>query len=380
MSVINKMLRDLDQRHVAHTAGATTGAPPFSNGVQLGRYRAPVEGVSVPTARRHRPLVLVAAVCIGLGALAWYVVQKGPPGGVVVVESAPVKTLPVPAAVQTDAPAQQPSVQSASAPDISSTATLVAAPVKQAPNTPTAAQAVEPQPLTAKRIEPEARSASAASLRMDTALASSNPPIGDVDAKVPAAAKPVSPKTDATLGLQRQQLASEDALSQAQTLWGSGSHAAAIDLVQQAVDAAERAVEAGSSPPANPVLLSLVRELTRMQMAQGRHGAVWDLLSRLEPILGNAPDLWGLRGNTAQRLGRHTDSVHAYTVALQSRPNEQRWMLGAAVSLAALGQTDQAGSMAEKAQGVGDISREVQAYLHQMGVPLKNGADSTLRN
>jgi MSHA biogenesis protein MshN len=118
-------------------------------------------------------------------------------------------------------------------------------------------------------------------------------------------------------------------------------------------------------------LLSLVREWTRMQMAQGRYGPVWDTLSRLEPVLANAPDLWGLRGNTAQRLGHHVDSVNAYTAALQSRPNEQRWMLGAAVSMAALGQTDQAAAMVEKAQSVGDISREVQTYLHQMGVPLK---------
>ena len=144
-----------------------------------------------------------------------------------------------------------------------------------------------------------------------------------------------------------------------------------LDLVVQAVDAAERAVKAGSSPPGNPVLLSLVREWTRMQMAQGRHGPVWETLLRLEPVLGNAPDLWGLRGNTAQRLGHHADSVRAYTAALQSRPHEQRWMLGAAVSMAALGQTDQAAAMAEKAQAVGDISREVQTYLHQMGVPLK---------
>ncbi|MEN9435885.1 MAG: hypothetical protein RIR09_540, partial [Pseudomonadota bacterium] len=165
--------------------------------------------------------------------------------------------------------------------------------------------------------------------------------------------------------------ASADALAQAQTLWNAGSQAAAIDLMQQTVDAAERAVKAGSSPVGNPVLLSQVRELTRMQMALGRYGPVWETLSSLEPVLGNAPDLWGLRGNTAQRLGRHADSVRAYTAALQSRPNEQRWMLGAAVSMAALGQTDQAAAMAEKAHDVGEISREVQTYLHQMGVPLK---------
>jgi hypothetical protein len=57
-------------------------------------------------------------------------------------------------------------------------------------------------------------------------------------------------------------------------------------------------------------------------------------------------------------------------MALQSRPDEQRWLLGAAVSMAALGQISQATEMAEKARSVGEISPDVQAYLRQMGVPL----------
>ena len=59
-------------------------------------------------------------------------------------------------------------------------------------------------------------------------------------------------------------------------------------------------------------------------------------------------------------------------VALQSRPNEQRWLLGAAVSLAALGQTRSAADMADKARAVGVVSPEVVGYLRQMGVPFKD--------
>ena len=77
-----------------------------------------------------------------------------------------------------------------------------------------------------------------------------------------------------------------------------------------------------------------------------------------------------MRGNVAQRLGRHQDSVHAYTTALQLRPNEQRWLLGAAVSLAALGHTADASEMAAKARAQGPISAEVQNYLRQAGVAL----------
>jgi len=164
--------------------------------------------------------------------------------------------------------------------------------------------------------------------------------------------------------------AGTEALQHAQSLWNAGSYDAAMDWLQEAIAVVERSGAAGAGPAGNPVLLSLVRELARMQLAQARFSAVWDLLSRLEHQLGNAPDLWAIRGNAAQRLGRHQDSVHAYMVALQSRPDEQRWLLGAAVSMAALGKTASATDMAEKARAAGVVSQDVLAYLRQMGVVL----------
>ncbi|MBC7618988.1 MAG: hypothetical protein H7293_08380 [Candidatus Saccharibacteria bacterium] len=96
------------------------------------------------------------------------------------------------------------------------------------------------------------------------------------------------------------------------------------------------------------------------------------LLTRSEPQLGIAPDLWAIRGNASQRLDRLQDSVHAYMAPLQSRHNEQRWLLRAAVPLAALGQISSAGEMAEKARMVGVVSPDVLAYLRQMGVSLRD--------
>jgi tetratricopeptide (TPR) repeat protein len=144
-----------------------------------------------------------------------------------------------------------------------------------------------------------------------------------------------------------------------------------MELIQQSIAAAERGAKTGTSPVASPLLLPLVRELTRMQLSEGRFGAVWELLTRLESQLGNQPDLWAIRANAAQRLGRHQDSVHAYMVALQSRPDEQRWLLGTAVSLAALGQTSSAAEMAEKARAVGPVGKDILNYLRQAGVPLR---------
>jgi len=122
----------------------------------------------------------------------------------------------------------------------------------------------------------------------------------------------------------------------------------------------------------DPALLALlVREQARMELALGRPAAVLELLSRLEPALAAQADLWAVRGNAAQRLGRHTESVLAYLQALQLRPGESRWMLGAAVSLAAQGQLEAAAQQAEQARALGSVSPEVLHYLRQAGVPLR---------
>lgn len=364
MSVVNKMLRDLDQRHVARPEDAAPARAPFDATLKHGTRTVAVEPTGRSASRSIRRIGLAAAGCVVLLAAVWYALQQrvpvadvGPGPVAAITAIALPLTLPL-TPPEVPAPETQLPVQ-------------VSAPVLTQPEVS--------RPAVLARSTTNAGSAPVVSLRMEPMLSTHALTASVAETKAPSLStsipRPASitptPVTVATPTMQRQQQASADALAQAQTLWSAGSQAAAIDLMQQAVDAAERAVKAGSSPVGNPVLLAQVRELTRMQMALGRYGPVWDTLSRLEPVLGNAPDLWGLRGNTAQRLGHHADSVRAYTAALQSRPNEQRWMLGAAVSMAALGQTDQAAAMAEKAHDVGEISREVQTYLHQMGVPLK---------
>jgi Flp pilus assembly protein TadD len=168
----------------------------------------------------------------------------------------------------------------------------------------------------------------------------------------------------------RQLQAGREALAQAQSLWNAGSREAAGELLQQALALAERSATSSPTAANTQMLATLAREQARMQLADGKPQLALEGLARLEPLLPREADTWALRGNAAQRLGRHQDSVQAYTTALQIRPNEQRWLLGAAVSLAALGQTNNAAEWAAKARALGPISKEVQSYLRQAGVPL----------
>jgi tetratricopeptide (TPR) repeat protein len=155
-----------------------------------------------------------------------------------------------------------------------------------------------------------------------------------------------------------------EALAQAQLLWNIGANEAAIDLLDQALNVAER----GAAPSTTA---ALARELARMLLSQGRVSQALERLTQLEPVLSGVADIWATRGNAAQRLGRHQESVSAYLMALKLRPDEPRWMLGAAVSLAAQGQTASAAEYAEQARQAGVLRPEVATYLRQLGVSLR---------
>jgi tetratricopeptide (TPR) repeat protein len=201
-------------------------------------------------------------------------------------------------------------------------------------------------------------------------VATSSTASGAVAGAAPGASPSAVTSTDAQAAQARQMQAGREALAQAQGLWNAGSHDAANELLQHALVLAERSASASPTPANSQLLATLAREQARMHIADGRAQAALDGLARLEPLLGQEADVWALRGNAAQRLGRHPESLRAYTTALQMRPNEQRWLLGAAVSMAALGQTANASEMAAKARAIGPVSKEVQSYLRQAGVTL----------
>ncbi len=353
MSVINKVLRDLDKRQGTASAAA----------VELGGVRSGTTSVQTHertvarsvSGNKTRWFILLPGTLVALalvGAALWQTVQVAPPPAVVtpVAVAVAVSVPSVPAAsTAARAPASHFDSSLIVHKDTRPAAVVLSAP---APVKPPVQVAV---PVAVAPIPVAAVAASAPLAPLDVV-----PP--PVPASAPAAAELA----------QKQQLAGRDALAHAQTLWNGGSRDAAVDMLQQAVASAERAATSTPSLANTQTLVLLVREFGRMQLSEGRPGVVWETLIRLEPVLRDQPEMWALRANAAQRMGRHQDSVHAYMTALQSRPTEQRWLLGTAVSLAALGQTTSATEMAEKASAAGPISKEVQTYLRQMGVQLRD--------
>lgn len=356
MSVINKMLRDLDARR------ADGALPELSREV---RSTAMQGTVSVDGARRRSrlPWLLVPTVLLVAGAAAWYWTTQG---------SAAPSPAPTSVAVVAAPPLAAPVPQlAASAPDVGPDSPPAASPES---DVPVAAQAAEPLAPAPKASRPSSRAAEVSKPQPVTVARAGKErkPVARPDgepagraAAVAASGSSAGSAAAVQAPAPRRQPAVQETLTQAQSLWATGSREAAVALLREAVVVAE------SAPDADAQLPPVVRELARMELALGRSGAALDLLTRLEPRLAGQSDLWAMRGNAAQRLGRHAESVQAYQRALQLRPGEQRWLLGAAVSLAALGQADSAAQYAEQARALGPVSAEVLGYLRQAGVPLR---------
>jgi hypothetical protein len=353
--VINKMLRDLDQRQAAQNLADTK---PDGMALRSGTTRVDSAPLEERTGGRFSKVALAAALtllALVVGGALWWG-QKSP-----VVAAVPI--------------APQAVAQPASLPVLATAPSV--APVNTNAHPPSTALA----PVASQRVKAVATSNTAHEATAKASTDGPAPAKANLPAAPPAQASMVAPSppvaasstvasADAPGTPARQLQAGREALAQAQSLWNAGSHDTAGELLQQALALAERTANAAPTAANTQLLATLAREQARMQMADGRPQAALEGLTRLEPLLGREAEAWAMRGNAAQRLGRHQDSVQAYTTALQLRPNEQRWLLGAAVSLAALGQTANAAEVAAKARAQGPISKEVQSYLRQAGVPL----------
>ena len=384
MSVINKMLRDLD-----HRANPSAMVQPGPAALRQGTASVPMDTADAPrtsgigTPRLWIGLGLLAGAAASAGGWWWWTssTAEQPPVARSVATAPPVSLVspPVGAASAATSIAQGASSPAVTAPPPMAKASSTSGDVRYEPSLASMVLRMEPSLSARKALDAllAAPAAPAPPTVGQIATATAGAPAA---VAVPPAARTATvtpkptptPTADSTPVLQRQQQVGGDALSQVQTLWNSGSHDAAMELMQQSISATERSLKAGTAAGSSAVVLvPLVREMARMQLAEDRYGAVWEMLTKLEPLLGNQADLWAIRANAAQRLGRHTDSVHAYMMALQTRPDEQRWLLGTAVSLAALGQTTSAAEMAEKARVVGPVSKDILAYLRQTGVTLR---------
>jgi len=348
MSVINKMLRDLDSRQpnqAANVVRPSGGQSDLTAGtVVLGGQNAASAAPADQPGRSLRVSLMVLVVGL-LAALVWWVNQQ--PAALPATATptvTPTATTPAPVAV-----VAQVASPSAFSP------TAVAKVVAPKPVEALAAA----KALPAKILTGQLKEATALSSTQST-----NPSSVDSAVLLPSKATPPA----AAAGPQAPKVrppATQEVLAQAQERWNLGERAPAIALLHSGITRLE-----GAGASEATALAALTREYVRMTLAQGQASAASAMLIRLEQPLADVADIWALRGNVAQRLGHHPEAVRAYLRSLELRPNEPRWMLGAAVSLAAQGQVGPAGELAEQARHVGTMPTDVANYLRQLGVAV----------
>lgn len=345
MSVINKVLRDLDRRQteqVSSRAAPPQGQNPLRTGIASVGGAGRRAGAPVPTGA-SRWLGGVLLLSVVFAAVYWY----GPTG-----QQAAAPAASVPVVVVTSAQSAEPEVTAATE--------TVSAPEPE-PAAPVQAPPARPETIVKKEAPTSPVTIAPPRLPLQEA------PVALAPAKPAqlAAAVPQLPAPVAAPQKTQNQIAME-VLAQAQLQWSDGDQAGALQVVQGVISSLVQRPASDSA-----ALVAAAREYVRMVMAQQRPADALAMLVRLEPQLTKVADIWALRGNAAQRLGLHAQAVHAYLNALELQPGQARWLLAVAVSLAAQGQTTSAAEFADKARRGGFLPPDVANYLKQLGVALQ---------
>jgi MSHA biogenesis protein MshN len=327
MSLINKMLQELDRRN-AMGAGAADPAV---------QHLKPVE----PRRPGHEWFwrVMAVLVLIALFWVGWVAYQLQP--RTLVIEQA-LRPVEPPPAVPTAAPAPQPA-PAPSAPVESAETFKLARSIE----TPIA----EPKP----KPKPEAKKPAPAAAVTAVDKRDRGKPVNE-------AAEAQFRRAAALLNQGRVSEA-EDQLRGA--LQSDPSHGparqayVALLLEQRRMDAALATLrEAVALHPGQPTF-SLA--LARVHAEKRDYRAALDVMEKAGSV-AQSVEFLAFRGAVLQRLGRHAEAVSAYQIALQSAPRSGATWMGLGISLEALGRHAEAAQAYQHALGAGPLASEVRDY------------------
>ncbi len=377
MSLINKMLQDLDARG---GGGAVRGPDPAVR--------------PVGAAPRNSRLLIAAGAAVGVallaaGGVAWYFLHTAP---------VPVPPAPTPPAASTAPAAKAPVAPTAPAATASVAPETPVAPVPpavvavvRAPAAPVAQvpPAVDREPVVAtpepvsvaprampQRERPVTRPASSeprsapaerASARADTeplrtgiTHAESTPP--------PASSQAQAENTyrRALVLLQDGRLA-EGIAALEQALYVYPRHEAARQTVagllleQGRNDEASRHLQLGLG--LNPNQPQMAMLLARLQLEHHGAAAVETLRRTLPHATANA-DYLGFLAAALQRQRRHREAIEQYDAALRLMPQNGVWWMGMGISLQAEGRKTEARAAFTRAKQAG-LSPELQGFVER---------------
>ncbi len=352
MSLINQVLRDLDQRH-ADAPGRPAAVRPL-----------PAER---PAAHWTGRLVPWALAVGGLAASAWLWSLRERPVPAVADPPPPQASAPTGVAADVPAPASTPVVIAAApaASMVASRASDPGPPDIAASNAGPAASAIALQEAPAV---PRTRVPRPAPLPLrDKAQARST---GNIESRAPVRTAHARAEAEyqRALSLREQGRPDDAAAAYASALREEPGFVparqglAGVWIAQGRADEAKTLLGAGLAlQPSHPGLAMMYARLLAEQ-GELQHAAA---VLQYVPVLGASAQELGWRAAILQRLGRHAEACELFAAALRIVPNNGVWWMGLGLSLAADGRNDEARDAFQRARRSGTLSPELTHYVEQ---------------
>jgi MSHA biogenesis protein MshN len=137
----------------------------------------------------------------------------------------------------------------------------------------------------------------------------------------------------------------------------------ALYIEQRRIEDARRHLQEGLA--FNPGYATFAVALARIHVDRGDFDAALAVLEQAAAAGRGNPDFHALHGAVLQRLGRHGPAADAYRLALGSAPQSGATWIGLAISLEAQGHPLEAAEAYRRGVASGTLSDEVRAYAEQ---------------
>ncbi len=382
MSLINKMLQDLDKRHAADGSGKT-----------LTQQLRPV-----PVRKGWRRIMweLGVGLIIGAGWAAWVLHQISPrplvtdqvfqaqanrpqmaaapqaPAAPVVAAPAPAQAVvpqpPPAAAVTASAPPAAEGKQTANR-DMLKLATEIATPFSEksfaAKTRPERRRDAETAPATATEGD-----AVPATLAQGAPAPKAHAPARiDKRVHVQTPAERAEDGFSIATGLLNQGRVAEAIDGYKSTLQQDAGHAAArqalvgLLLENRRIDEAQQYLQEGLN--LQPERFAYAMLLARIQVERGDLQGAHDLLSKHAGSAAGDAEYHAFDAALLQRLGRHKEAITGYQAALKLAPEAGLWWMGMGISLQADNRGTEALDAFRRAKSAGGLSPALVAFVDQ---------------
>jgi MSHA biogenesis protein MshN len=379
VSLINKMLLDLDKRH-APQAGL---AAPDSGGL-VGHVRATSSREVSP---RLIWLTIALSALLALSWVAWVVWQPAPNSPVTARALAPSPAMPPKEAAGSPAlptPGAEAVIAQAEAPvsqEVSNRARADSEPrIAQAPSTPGRNKTAEPRSAPESAVPAPLRRAKPSSSRPKTAK-SSVPPVQAAEAGDTAESGKIDRRSSATARDRAEDEFRRGAMlvNQGRLAEGTDSLRGALEIDPQHEAARQTLVallvEARRVDEAVPVLqqgLALNAQntafavlLARIMVERNDVPGALSLLQKHAAPQDRSPEFHAFAAALYQRLDRHAEAIERYQTALRLAPSAGVWWLGLGISHQAAGQPKEAREAFTRAKSAGNLSPDLTGFVDQ---------------